>query len=83
MSYIQECKDHGQYKGDYCGECIDELYAEVRRLKEERAQLYAENITYGAALERIEERLLVDPSPAGVEIALRLASRALTPKEVA
>jgi len=34
MGYVENCKKHGQYKGDYCGECIDALYEENARLKE-------------------------------------------------
>ena len=34
MSYVENCNKHGQYKGDYCGECIEDLYAENIELKE-------------------------------------------------
>lgn len=34
MSYVEYCDKHGQYKGDYCGECIDDLYSENTRLRE-------------------------------------------------
>ena len=34
MSYVDYCRKHGDFKGDYCGECIDELYAENARLRE-------------------------------------------------
>lgn len=34
MGYVQNCNKHGQYKSDYCGECIVELYEENARLKE-------------------------------------------------
>jgi predicted RNase H-like nuclease (RuvC/YqgF family) len=39
MSHVDNCNKHGQYKGDYCGECIDDLYAENMELKEENALL--------------------------------------------
>lgn len=33
MSYVEHCNKHGQYKGDYCGDCIDELREENAGLK--------------------------------------------------
>ncbi|NDE91577.1 MAG: hypothetical protein EB059_10685 [Alphaproteobacteria bacterium] len=38
MGYFEFCSKHGQYKGDYCGDCIDELYEDNERLKEEIKQ---------------------------------------------
>ena len=39
MSYVEHCRKHGQYKGHYCGECIDELYEENVRLREALQQI--------------------------------------------
>ena len=39
MGYVEHCNKHGQYKGDYCGECIDDLYTENARFKEALEQI--------------------------------------------
>ena len=39
MGYVNLCKKHGQYKSDYCGECIEDLYTENKRLKEALEQI--------------------------------------------
>jgi len=33
MSYVEHCNKHGQYKGDYCGECIDDINLNNDRLR--------------------------------------------------
>lgn len=33
MSYVENCKTHGQYKGDYCGECVETAFARVAELE--------------------------------------------------
>lgn len=43
MSYVQICKKHDQYKGDYCGECIDDLYVENARLREALEKIASED----------------------------------------
>jgi hypothetical protein len=34
MSYVEHCKKHGQYHGEICGECFEDLKVENTRLKE-------------------------------------------------
>ena len=34
MGYVSHCNKHGQYKGDYCEDCIDELRKENTKLRE-------------------------------------------------
>ena len=33
MSYVDHCKKHGQYHGEICGECFEDLKAENSRLR--------------------------------------------------
>jgi hypothetical protein len=32
MSYVDHCKKHGQYHGEICGECFEDLKVENTRL---------------------------------------------------
>ena len=34
MSYVEQCKKHGQYHGEICGECFEDLKMENARLVE-------------------------------------------------
>jgi hypothetical protein len=34
MSYVEHCKKHGQYHGEICGECFEDLKVENTRLRE-------------------------------------------------
>ena len=34
MSYVDHCKKHGQYHGEICGECFEDLKAENTKLRE-------------------------------------------------
>lgn len=34
MGYVEICNKHGQYHGDLCGECFEELKEENVRLRE-------------------------------------------------
>lgn len=34
MSYVEVCQKHGQYHGEICGECYEELKEENIRLRE-------------------------------------------------
>ena len=34
MSYVEHCKKHGQYHGELCGECFEDLEIENARLRE-------------------------------------------------
>jgi hypothetical protein len=34
MSYVDHCKKHGQYHGEICGECFEDLKVENTRLRE-------------------------------------------------
>lgn len=34
MSYVEHCKKHGQYHGELCGECFEDLQTENKRLRE-------------------------------------------------
>jgi len=33
MSYVEVCQKHGQYHGEICGDCYDELKEENARLR--------------------------------------------------
>ena len=33
MGYVEHCNTHGQYKGDYCGECVEATQLEVEALR--------------------------------------------------
>ena len=33
MSYVDHCKKHGQYHGEICGECFEDLKVENTRLR--------------------------------------------------
>jgi hypothetical protein len=33
MSYVDYCRKHGDFKGDYCGECFEELQVENARFR--------------------------------------------------
>lgn len=35
MSYVEHCNKHGQYKGDHCGECVDNKDARIAELESE------------------------------------------------
>jgi len=34
MSYVEHCKKHGQYHGEICGECFEDLKVENARMKQ-------------------------------------------------
>lgn len=34
MSYVEQCKKHGQYHGEICGDCFDELKEQNTRMRE-------------------------------------------------
>lgn len=34
MSYVEHCKKHGQYHGEICGECFDDLKEENTKLRQ-------------------------------------------------
>lgn len=34
MSHVDWCHKHGDYKGDYCGDCIEAIMKENERLRE-------------------------------------------------
>jgi len=34
MSYVEHCKKHGQYHGEICGECFEDLKVENAKLSE-------------------------------------------------
>lgn len=34
MSYVEVCQKHGQYHGELCGECFEEIKKENARLRE-------------------------------------------------
>jgi hypothetical protein len=33
MSYVEHCKKHGQYHGEICGECFEDLKVENVKLR--------------------------------------------------
>jgi hypothetical protein len=33
MSYVEHCKKHGQYHGEICGECFEDLKVENAKLR--------------------------------------------------
>jgi hypothetical protein len=35
MSYVETCKTHGQYHGDYCGECVERAFERATGLEAE------------------------------------------------
>lgn len=37
MSYVEYCAKHGEYKGDYCGDCIEEMQEECSALRRDLA----------------------------------------------
>jgi hypothetical protein len=52
MSYVETCKTHGQYKGDYCGSCVERAFEQVSELVSqlsascaEREKLVVENVS--------------------------------------
>jgi hypothetical protein len=34
MSYVEHCKKHGQYHGEICGQCFEDLETENKELKQ-------------------------------------------------
>lgn len=47
MSYVDYCKEHGDYKGDYCGECIeakDQRIAELEALSKQWESIAKSNM---------------------------------------
>ena len=34
MSYVEHCKKHGQYHGEICGQCFEDLEVENKELKQ-------------------------------------------------
>ncbi len=51
MSYVEHCAKHGQYKGDYCGDCIEAKDARIAELEVHESQLENE-VTYWAGLHK-------------------------------
>lgn len=47
MSYVENCKKHGQYHNDYCGECIEDTERELRLTKDmlDSADQYNQELT--------------------------------------
>ena len=39
MSYVEHCKKHGQYHGELCGECFEELQTENIQLRSALEQI--------------------------------------------
>lgn len=51
MSYVEHCKKHGQYHGEICGECFEDLKVEnvkLRKVLEEIAVGGCECCTEGS-----------------------------------
>jgi hypothetical protein len=45
MGYVETCSEHGQYKGDYCGGCVEATQLEVEALRD----------TLASATDRVSE----------------------------
>lgn len=45
MSYVEVCQKHGQYHGEICGDCYEELKEENARLRK-ALQKYADSETH-------------------------------------
>ena len=41
MSYVEHCKKHGQYHGEICGECFEDLKALEKAYYEQEEELNA------------------------------------------
>jgi hypothetical protein len=64
MSYVENCSKHGQYKGDYCGDCIDETQNLIDKLSDENTHLILKNNLLKKTLDhfanKVDEALLLD-----------------------
>lgn len=66
MGYVENCNTHGQYKGDYCGECVEaafarvaELEAQVKKLELHESELENE-VEYWAKFARRDSGLVAE-----------------------
>jgi predicted transcriptional regulator len=71
MSYVEHCKKHGQYHGEICGECYEELKEQNERLEKqikvmdkcfaaEIAELNAENAQLQEEYKKLFEQAKVE-----------------------
>lgn len=58
MSYVEHCKKHGQYKGDYCGDCIENTEKELELTKDMLDSADKHNQELTAENGRLREALL-------------------------
>lgn len=57
MSYVEVCKTHGQYHGEICGECYEELKEENVILRQTLREVSEEALIYNGVpeIDRIGE----------------------------
>ena len=66
MGYVELCKKHGQYHGEFCGECFEDLKAENIKLQSENQRLKATLSSLNGSL--LEILIHAEGSLASVEL---------------